>query len=447
MKLTIVNCGDPDEYAVVRYQPLAPAYIAAHTPDSWQVDVVDENWERFDPGACDADLVAFSTVPRHVARAYAHAEALRSRGIATVAGGLHVSAVPDEALEHFDAVVEGEAEPIWTVVLGDHEAGRLQRHYRSGFDQPLDDLGVPDRRYIHPGYKIASVSTSRACNNGCSFCYMGSLRDRSYRVIPAETVVEDFRQVTQKMVVLSDANFLGFTDEHLASRIELCEALIRSGVKKYWAAQITADVVRHPELLALLYRAGCRLAFIGFETVGERALASIDKDQYAPLDYTDVVKKVQAAGIGVAASLILGLDTHDREYEHELKSWLDEARPLFLNLGVLTPMPNTALYRAARRDGRLLADGLDLWPHVDKATNTLRYSQLSSDEVEEMFGNVVRHFFRNTSILKTFAHQLFVQRHLSLSFLYLASALRKRGNSCKTIAPPRSGQAAMGAVH
>ncbi len=446
MRLTIVNCGDPDEYAVVRYQPMAPAYIAACTPPAWQIELVDENWERFDPGSCRADLVAFSAIPRHVHRAYAHAAALKQRGIATVAGGLHVSAVPEEALEHLDAVVEGEAEPIWGVLLDDFVHGRLQRHYRSGFDQPLDTLGLPDRCTIHPGYRIASVSTSRACNNSCSFCYMGSLRDRSYRTIPAETVVEDFRQVTQKMVVLTDANFLGFTDEHLASRIELCEALIRSGIKKYWAAQITADVVRHPELLKLLYRAGCRLAFIGFETVGQRALRSIDKDQYAPLDYTEVVRRVQGAGIGVAASLILGLDTHDRSYEQELTTWLDEARPLFLNLGVLTPMPNTALYRQARRDGRLLADGLELWPHADKATTTLTYPHLTADEVEEMFDNVVRHFFRNRSILRTFAHQLFVRRHLTLSFLYLASALRKRGNACKTFAPPDAALAAAGSA-
>jgi radical SAM superfamily enzyme YgiQ (UPF0313 family) len=447
MKLTIVNCGDPGEYAVVRYQPMAPPYIAACTPPHWQIELVDENWERFDPRDCRADLVAFSAIPRHVHRAYAHAAVLRERGITTVAGGLHVSAVPDEALEHFDSVVEGEAEPLWSTVLADLEHGRLQRHYRAGFDRPLETLGLPDRRYIHPGYKIASVSTSRACNNSCSFCYMGSLRDRSYRTIPAETVVEDFRQVTQKLIVLTDANFLGFTDEHLESRLELCEALIRSGIKKYWAAQITADVVRHPELLKLLYRAGCRLAFIGFETVGQRALQSIDKDQYAPLDYTEVVRRVQAAGIGVAASLILGLDTHDRSYERELTDWLDEARPLFLNLGVLTPMPNTALYQQARRDGRLLADGADLWPHIDKATTTLRYPHLSADEVEEMFGNVVRHFFSNRSILRTFANQLFVRRQPTLSVLYLASALRKRGNPCKTLIPPDPGRAAAGMVN
>ncbi len=436
MRLTIVNCGDPGEYAVVRYQPMAPAYIAACTPPPWSVEVVDGNWERFDPRACRADLVAFSAIPRHVHRAYADAAVLRARGIPTVAGGLHVSAVPDEALEHFDAVVEGEAEPVWPQVLADLERGRLRRHYRAGFDQPLDDLGLPDRRVIHPGYKLASVSTSRACNNGCSFCYMGSLRDRCYRTIPAETVVEDFRRVTQKLVVLTDANFLGFSDEDRESRLELCEALIRSGVKKYWAAQITADIVRHPELLAMLYRAGCRLAFIGFETVGRGALQSIDKDQYAPLDYTEVVRTVQAAGIGVAASLILGLDTHDRGYERELTRWLDEARPLFLNLGVLTPMPNTALYHQARGQGRLLADGLDLWPHVDKATTTLTHPRLSAAEVEEMFGNVVGHFFSNRSILRTFAHQLLVRRQPTLSLLYLASALRKRGNACKTLVPP-----------
>ena len=433
MRLTIVNCGDPDEYAVVRYQPMAPPYIAAYTPHPWRIQLVDENWERFEPERCDADLVAFSAIPRHVHRAYRHAAVLRRRGIATVAGGLHVSAAPDEAGDHFDAVVEGEAEPVWAGLLEDAERGRLKPHYRSGFDTSLKHLRPPDRRYIHPAYGIASLSTSRGCANRCSFCYMGSLRSKTYRTIPTDTVVEDFRRVREKLIVLTDANFLGFTDDDLASRMALCEALIRGRFRKYWAAQITADVVHHPELLGLLYRAGCRLAFIGFETVGHAGLASIGKDQYAPLDYTHVVRAVQDAGIAVAASLILGLDTHDREYERTLTTWLDEARPLFLNLGVLTPMPNTELYLRARREGRLLLDGLELWPHLDKATTTLRYQQLAGDDVAEMFDNVVSHFFRTSNITRTFLHQLLVRRRVILSALYVASALRKRGNRCRTL--------------
>ena len=433
MRLTIVNCGDPDEYAVVRYQPMAPSYIAAYTPEDWRVEVVDENFERFDPANCNADLVAFSAIPRHVGNAYCHAAALKQRGIATVAGGLHVSAIPEEAIEHFDSIVEGEAEPIWPTVLRDAEAGNLQRHYVSNFDQSLDDLRLPDRSHIHPGYKLASLSTSRGCDNRCSFCYMGSLGKKAYRTIPTDTIVEDFRQVPQKMIVMSDANFLGFTEEHLQSRMELCEALVRARVRRYWAAQITADVVRHPELLRLLYRAGCRMAFIGFETVGHDGLVSIDKDQYSTIDYTEVVRKVQDCGIAVAASLILGLDTHDRSYERQLTDWLDRARPLFLNLGVLTPMPNTALYEAARDQGRLLVDGVELWKEMDKATHTLRYRHLTAGEASDIFANVVQHHFRSRNIARNFLYYFFVKRQFALSCLYVAAALRKRDRSCNRV--------------
>lgn len=436
MKLTIVNCGDPDEYAVVRYQPMAPPYIAAYTPPDWQIELVDENWGRFDPHHCSSDLVAFSALPRHVDRAYSHARILRRRGITTVAGGLHVSAIPEEAIGHFDAIVEGEAEPVWETLLADAGVGRLQRHYISNFDQPLERLRLPDRRFIHPAYKIASLSTSRGCKNRCSFCYMSSLGKKAYREIPTETIIEDFRQVPQKMIVLTDANFLGFTDEHLASRFELCEALLHHGIKKYWAAQITADIVRHPELLALLYRAGCRMAFIGFETIGQDGLQSIHKDQYATLDYTAVVRTVQDAGIAVAASLILGLDTHDSSYEHRLSEWLEEARPLFLNLGVLTPMPNTELYRRMRAEGRLLFDGIELWKQMDKATNTIRCRHLTERQMEQAFANIVRRYFRKRSIARTYLDLLFARRQVVLSSLYLGAALRKRGNRCKTIPPP-----------
>ena len=435
MRVTIVNCGNPDEYAVVRYQPLAPAYIATYTPADWHVEVVDENFEVFDPEQCSSDLVAFSAIPRHIESAYRHAAVLRSRGITTVAGGLHVSAIPEEALEHFDAIVEGEAEPIWPTVLADAAAGRLQRHYVSNFDQPLDDLQLPDRGVIHPGYKIASVSTSRSCDNRCSFCYMGSLGQKAYRTIPTERIVEDFRQVRHKTIVLSDANFLGFTEQHVESRMELCEALIRSGVRKYWAAQITADVVHHPELLKLLYRAGCRMAFIGFETVGQDGLQSIRKDQYAPIDYAEVVRRVQDAGISVAASLILGLDTHDAAYERRLTDWLDEAQPLFLNLGVLTPMPNTAFYKAARDQGRLLMDGVELWQQMDKATHTVRYRHLDSEQASAIFSNVVQHHFRNANLVRNFLYYFFVRRQFMLSCLYLAAALRKRTRSALTVTP------------
>lgn len=444
MKLTIVNCGDPREYAVVKYQPLAPAYLAASTPPGWDIELVDENFDVFRPELCDADVVAFSAIPRHIDRAYVNARMLRERGITTVGGGMHVSAIPEEATRYFDAIVEGEAEPIWATVLEDFERDELRRHYVSGFDQSLEDLTLPDRKYVHPGYPLASISTSRGCANSCSFCYMGSLQRKSYRVIPTETILEDFARIPQKLVVLSDANFLGFNEAHLDSRRELCEGLIRRGIKKYWGAQVMADVATFPGLPDLLYRAGCRLAFIGFETIGQENLDSISKGQNARLNYAETVEIMQRAGIAVAASFILGLDTHRLDYGETLKQWLDIARPLFLNLGVLTPMPNTQLYRQAQREGRLLADGPALWRHMDKSTNTLRYEHLTSEEVERTFEAVQEHYFAPKGVAKNFLHHLFIDHQIVMSLLYLGAAKRKSASRCHSVAfsrPPQPGDA------
>ncbi len=441
MKLTIVNCGVPGSYAVVKYQALAPAYLAAYTPADWDVELVDENFDHFDPHDCTSDLVAFSSLPIYIDRAYRYAAVLKDRGITTVGGGLHVSAVPTEALEHFDSIVEGEAEPVWDQVISDFEGGSLRRHYASHFETSLENIGPPDRNFIHPGYKLASLSTSRGCMNKCTFCYMGSLARKSYRTIPSEQVIEDFRQVKRRFIVFSDANFLGFSEADIDSRRELCARLAELQLRRYWAAQVTADIINYPDLPRLLYRAGCRMAFVGFETIGDDGLGSIDKGHNSNVNYEKVVRTLQDEGIGVAASFILGLDTHRPDYEGAIGNWLDQARPLFLNLGVLTPMPNTALYRSLQEEERLLGDGLELWRHLDKATNTMQYRHLTGNQMEDMFARINSRFFRPANIARNFFEQLVARRRPLLAALYLGAALRKRESGCKSAVfspPPHS---------
>ena len=83
-----------------------------------------------------ADLVAFSPITPGITRAYELADELRSRGITCVSGGAHVTALPDEALEHFDAVIAGEGEGPWRELLEDFEAGRLRETYSDGWTYP-----------------------------------------------------------------------------------------------------------------------------------------------------------------------------------------------------------------------------------------------------------------------------------------------------------------------
>jgi len=71
-------------------------------------------------------------------RAYELATRYRRQGIPVVMGGVHPSALPQEALRFADSVVLGEGEVVWPEVLKDFQQGALKPLYPA----PLTDLGV-----------------------------------------------------------------------------------------------------------------------------------------------------------------------------------------------------------------------------------------------------------------------------------------------------------------
>lgn len=383
-KLTIVNSGRISEPVTLTYAPLVPAYLAAYTPKRWTIELVDENFESFIPEDCISDLVVFSSTSIYIDRAYEHAATLKKKGIPTIGSGLHISSIPEEAINYFDSVIEGEVEPVWEHILNEFENGKLKRYYFTGSDWPLDELRIPDRRFIRSGYKFASLSTSRGCQNACPFCYIDSLNNKNYRLIPIQTIIKDLAQVKQSFVKFSDENFLGFTGEHIEQRQELCRAFLDLKYKKQWASNITTDIAKYPDLLKLMYKAGCRALHIDFGSAHETS--------YLTMADAEIVRTIQSYGIGIEVSIILGLDFQDKEYHIKIDSWLSETKPLFLDLKVIAPMPNTHFYQKMKEDNRLLYDGVELWKRLDKKTTTIKYKNYSQQEFETMFRYIVDHF-------------------------------------------------------
>jgi radical SAM superfamily enzyme YgiQ (UPF0313 family) len=162
-KLTLINPAmHSDLYSSnLLYSPLALAYVAAYTPTDWEITSYDEYVDEYvDPDTIDADLVAMSALTPNILRAYYLADKLRQRGITTVCGGAHVSALPDEAVQFFDAVVLGEAESIWPQVIADFESGNLQQVYDGGMESSVEDVRLPRRDLIHKNYRYPSLITS-----------------------------------------------------------------------------------------------------------------------------------------------------------------------------------------------------------------------------------------------------------------------------------------------
>jgi len=124
--------------------PLGMATIAALTPPEVEVSLVDENVTRIDYMK-DVDLVGITSLTSTSQRAYEIADAFRAMGKKVVLGGIHASVLPEEAIQHADAVVIGEAEGIWPELIADFQKNKLQKFYRQSERPSLNGLPHPRR--------------------------------------------------------------------------------------------------------------------------------------------------------------------------------------------------------------------------------------------------------------------------------------------------------------
>jgi radical SAM superfamily enzyme YgiQ (UPF0313 family) len=253
------------------YGPLALAYVGAYTPSNWKITLYDEYVDEYvDPVKIDADLVAMSALTPNIPRAYYLADKLRDRGITTVCGGAHVSALPDEALQFFDAVVLGEAEPVWPQVIADFEGGNLKKVYDGGLEHDLEDIRLPRRDLIHRNYPYTTLITSKGCPFRCDYCYLSVFEKKKYRTLPVDAIIEDMELTNQRndfIVIFGDENVSGYSAKDQENRMELFERMIKKKFSFVWGAQSTIDIYKKPEMLKLMRAAGCRALFVGLESI------------------------------------------------------------------------------------------------------------------------------------------------------------------------------------
>lgn len=383
------------------YSPLALAYVAAYTPGDWTVTMYDEYVDAFvDPAEIQADLVAMSALTPNILRAYYLADKLRERGIRTVCGGAHVSALPREALQHFDSVVLGEAEGAWPQLIRDFEAGRLQPVYMGGMANSVEKIRLPRRDLISPRYTYPSVITSKGCPYRCDYCYLSVYRDKTYRVLPVDAILEDLDRAAARAdfaVIIVDENISGYSKKDEANRMELFERMARRRYRFRWGAQSTIDVYKKPEMLKAMRAAGCRALFIGLEAVETNLRREVNKGFADKIDYKHAVKVIHRHGIGVIGSFILGLDNQDMAYARRLPKAMRELNIEYPRLFFLTAWPGTPLWHRLRREGRLQQG----YCHVRKDIPNIEYLNFTEEEIREAERTIYENMFTLPYLVKT----------------------------------------------
>ncbi len=401
----------------ILYGPLALAYLAAHTPDNYDLSLYDEYvGENLNPETIKADIVAFSSITSGINRAYQLADILRKRGICCVLGGAHGTALTDEALEHFDVVVKGEGEAPWLSFLKDYENGKIKPVYQGKMNISLKTLGVPDRRFIHANYPYPSLMTSRGCPFHCTFCYLSIYTDRKYRTIPHETVLEDMENLrNEKLIIITDENFIGYGENDYKNRRDLLRKMITRNFQFIWGCQASVNIAFQPELLKLMYQAGCRAIFIGYETNNTSSLEFLNKKHNLKLDYKKVVKNIHREKMAVIASTILGLDDQKKNYHYHLIKDLKRIKVDLVRVFYITAWPGTPFYTTMEKQNRIFKK----WGKLRKDIPTFKYKHYSQTEIIEARNEVVNTFYKKSHMIRIILRWILKDRSLLKDFLHI----------------------------
>ena len=345
MRLTLIRPNLGDFRSTDAMPPLAMGILAARAP-GWDVAFYDEKAEAL-PKNDRPDVVALSVETFTARRAYAIADDYRARGVRVVMGGYHPTFLPEEALQHADSVVVGDAEGAWEAAL----IGR-ERIYRGDNDRPLADYRID--RSIYDGKRYAPIELvqyGRGCRFACDFCSIHSFYGASLRVRPLEGLIEEIEALpANRLLFFVDDNLFGRRSELLA----LLDAL--TPLKRRWFCQISIDVARDEALLDRVAAAGCAGVLIGFESLNPDSLAQMNKAWNAVSgSYARVVRALHQRGIAIYGTFVLGYDADTAETIERTLDFALESNLEIANFNPLTPMPGSALYDRLLSEGRLLS--------------------------------------------------------------------------------------------
>ncbi len=340
-------------HAHVIYPPIGLGIVASLTPDHWEVELLDENFDRFE--FREADLVGITALTSSVTRAYEIATIYREKGIPTVLGGIHASMVPEEAGRYVDVVVTGEVESVWQKLISDFEHGDLKPLYK-GELLPFENAIYPARHLFHEKYQFASIQTTRGCPMMCDFCSVHEFNGNKYRERPIEEVLDELETIEHEKIYFVDDNLIGYGKKSERRAISLFKGMIERGIKKQWFCSASMNFADNEEVLELAAKAGCVMVLLGIESERIDQLEETNKKLNIKIGidhYDEVFRKIHKYGISVLGAFIFGLESDTPETMAHRTEYINNADIDAVQATVLTPLPGTGLFKRMQAAGQI----------------------------------------------------------------------------------------------
>lgn len=354
--------------------------------------------QKFSP-----DLVGVTATTTLVNDAYKIGDFCKKNKIRCVIGGPHASALPEEALTHFDLVVVGE---------GDHALSDIVRNpTKSGivygeFVKDLDTLPICDRSlidmehyanqakkyrvfdFLNQKNRLAQIITMRGCPYRCTYCY-NSERAYPVRYMSPERVVREIEHLISEYKI---GNLFFMDDELFLNKkraMAICDLIIEKKIKIQWGANARGSTLDY-EVLALAKKAGCKFICMGFESGSDKILQSIDKgltiDKLA-----QGIKICNQLDIKIEGIFMIGYPHETMDDINKTEDFIMKHKIDSIGLSIYTPFPGSALWTYAVKN--------------DKVQYPLDYSRFTFDDVIIPLNNMSVseiHKYRTRIIIKSY---------------------------------------------
>ena len=388
----------PLKYKKAFLPPLSLALLNGLTPASHNVHVVNDIVEDIDFSVA-YDLVGITAMTTQIQRAYQIADAFRNRGVKVVIGGIHPTVLPDEAKQHADSVVIGEADNLWEQILSDCSRNTLKAFYKDDTSPDLKQLVLPKwdniNMNIYPkniGAKLPlmPIYTTRGCPMGCQFCSVTKYFGKKYRMRPIANVLEEVKQVGSRIYFFVDDNIVCNPDY---SR-ELFRSLKGKGI--HWFSQISSTVLKNPDLIELASAAGCDSLLVGLESISESSLKSVNKGFNIVERYEELIARMKKARVIPFLTFIFGFDEDTPELFETTYEFLIRNRVPYAIFSILTPLPGTDIYNRLKNEGRILDHD---WSKYELTNVVFQPKNFSKQELLDYYWNCSRKFYSIKNII------------------------------------------------
>jgi len=401
----------PIKYSL--FPPLGLATLAAYLDPETEIDLVDEHVQPLDLND-RPDLVVIQVYITNAYRAYAIADHYRARGCYVALGGLHVTALPEEAAPHADSIFCGPGEHTFPAFLKDLAEGCPKPRYASAV-RTLERIPPVRRDLIRRELYFVpnSIVVSRGCPHHCDFCYKDAFfaGGRSFYTQQVDDALAEIERLPGR--------HLYFLDDHLLGNRRFAAALFDGlrGTGRLFQGAATVDSVLHGDLIERAAEAGLRSLFVGFESLSPANLRQSNKGQNLGRDYRAVVRRLDDLGIKINGSFVFGLDEDGPDVFRRTVEWAIESGITTATFHILTPYPGTALHARMEAAGRIRTDNWDLY---DTRHVVYRTRGMSEAQLEAGYWWAYEEFYRWRSILRSSAHHASWESRLT-SFCYSAA--------------------------